>query len=506
MKGTGIRRLAVPSAVSLCVACVYFACVVVICRSALNERPQRVGSEQSVLEDEYLWKHTSRIDKEAENDTEPRWSANVTLGRLPGWPTEFPSDLDAYRTRVMSSPWINATEKHQAEIAPWVWHHRGQADNLQSQIDSGSREALTEMARLGIVPRASSLANAAFVVLIRNRELHAFLATMRQLEDRFNRRFHYPYVFLNDEPFTDEFMHAVAANTHSNVTFARIPHDHWSVPEFVNEEQAHRAREQMAARGVVYGGSLSYRHMCRFNSGFFYKHPVLQNVDWYWRVEPGVDFYCDLDYDPFAFMRDSGKKYSFVIALRELAETVPTLWDHTLQFMLERNITSNWMSYFVSRSGEYNLCHFWSNFEIASLGWLRSPEYAEYFTYLDHAQGFFMERWGDAPVHSLAAGMLLQRDEVHFFDDIGYRHDAFARCPALNSLAHTRCRCPDEPNFDTSPGSCLPRWKQLKEAEWTHRDTREALRLVRERRLFATGVEPPIAVERRRWYDFFGAF
>lgn len=33
-----------------------------------------------------------------------------------------------------------------------------------------------------------------------------------------------------------------------------------------------------------------------------------------------------------------------------------------------------------------------------------------------------MIRWGDAPVHSIAAAMLLRKDEFHFFNDIGYRH------------------------------------------------------------------------------------
>ena len=28
---------------------------------------------------------------------------------------------------------------------------------------------------------------------------------MREVEDRFNKRFGYPWVFVNDEPFTDEF-------------------------------------------------------------------------------------------------------------------------------------------------------------------------------------------------------------------------------------------------------------------------------------------------------------
>ena len=49
--------------------------------------------------------------------------------------------------------------------------------------------------------------------------------------------------------------------------------------------------------------------MCRWNSGLFYKHPALANTQYYWRVEPKVHFFCDVDYDVFRYMQDNNKKY-----------------------------------------------------------------------------------------------------------------------------------------------------------------------------------------------------
>lgn len=40
----------------------------------------------------------------------------------------------------------------------------------------------------------------------------------------------------------------------------------------------------------------------------------------------------------------------------------------------------------------YNMCHFWSNFEIARLDWLRSKEYNDFFEMMDRSGGFWMER------------------------------------------------------------------------------------------------------------------
>lgn len=42
-------------------------------------------------------------------------------------------------------------------------------------------------------------------MLVRNSDLSGIMSSMRQIEDRFNRKFNYPYVLLNDEPFTEDF-------------------------------------------------------------------------------------------------------------------------------------------------------------------------------------------------------------------------------------------------------------------------------------------------------------
>lgn len=54
---------------------------------------------------------------------------------------------------------------------------------------------------------------------------------------------------------------------------------------------------------------IHHMHVCRFQSGFFFRHPLLDEFDYYWRIEPYVDYYCDVDYDVFKFMRNNGKKY-----------------------------------------------------------------------------------------------------------------------------------------------------------------------------------------------------
>ncbi|ORY96713.1 nucleotide-diphospho-sugar transferase [Syncephalastrum racemosum] len=323
-------------------------------------------------------------------------------------------------------------------------------------------------------------AKAAFVILVRNSEQDAIAETILNLEDKFNKNFGYPYVFLNNDPFTEEFKATMRRASNAEMQFGLVPVEHWSYPSHVNETFAEESRARMDAEGVFYGGMESYHHMCRYQSGFFFKHPLLDEYDWYWRVEPGVKFFCDITYDPFLYMQKHKKKYGFVVTLTELQETIPTLWQTVIDYAHSRHIDlgrpGRLWPYFEDQNGNYNLCHFWSNFEIASLDLWRSPSYRDFFDYLDRTGKFFYERWGDAPVHSLAAGLFLDTTEVHYFEDIGYQHDLYRHCPTKESGLQCRCECPvgnsdtsldHDQNWDT----CLPKWKDWVKVDAQRRRT-----------------------------------
>jgi len=52
-------------------------------------------------------------------------------------------------------------------------------------------------------------ANATIVILARNGDLAGITRSMKQMEDRFNKKFRYPYTFLNEEPFSSKFKECV---------------------------------------------------------------------------------------------------------------------------------------------------------------------------------------------------------------------------------------------------------------------------------------------------------
>lgn len=132
-------------------------------------------------------------------------------------------------------------------------------------------------------------------------------------------------------------------------------------------------------------------------------------------------------------MAEANKTYRFTIAIKELQETVPNLFRYASAYKRTKGIKSKglWEMFLNRPSGiklpssedekwnslpeditmldsdhvhsdeicpdamegeSYNLCHFWSNFEIARLDWYQSKECQEFFEMMERSGGFWMER------------------------------------------------------------------------------------------------------------------
>lgn len=133
-------------------------------------------------------------------------------------------------------------------------------------------------------------------------------------------------------------------------------------------------------------------------------------------------------------MAKANKTYGFTIAVKELRETVPNMFRYASAYKRVNNLTSKglWEMFLEPPSDDqksgaadlaskpslpeeilktepgrgmlpdvdpeamegekYNMCHFWSNFEIARLDWFRSKAYEDFFQMMDRSGGFWTER------------------------------------------------------------------------------------------------------------------
>ncbi|KAI0036130.1 nucleotide-diphospho-sugar transferase, partial [Vararia minispora EC-137] len=223
--------------------------------------------------------------------------------------------------------------------------------------------------------------------------------------------------------------------------------DMWGVPENLDLVKVQESVDRI-------GFSLNYRSMCRFFSGFFWKHPAIQEYEWIWRLDVDIEWHCDIPYDPFMLMQESGKLYGFQHIAGDPVEVQRSLAANVSEFLAGHpdlipegaNLRFQWREVEKALSGragseDWTRMTFNNNWEISHRSLWESYLYTAFFQHLDDAGGFFYERWGDAPVHTLGVSFALRKDQVMYFNDTGYQHQGWEyNCPDL-----PRCGCYKDP-------------------------------------------------------------
>lgn len=260
---------------------------------------------------------------------------------------------------------------------------------------------------------------ATIVSLVRNSELQGIAHSIKLFEEKFNSKFRYPYTFLNEQPFSQRFMDSIRELTDAEVIFVQIPSHLWRKPNEIYSQREQEGINFLKESGVVYADQESYHNMCRFCSLNFYKVPEMDKYQYYWRIEPDVEFFSDINYDLFKYLAGTKKVYGFTVALYDNAHSVRTLFPETINFLNTgdnyKYLHSNYVFQFVTENRQnpdlnkiacgYSTCHFWSNFEIANIYFFRGEAYSKWIEHLENTSKFYYERWGDAPVHSLGLSL-----------------------------------------------------------------------------------------------------
>ncbi|CDH54750.1 alpha--mannosyltransferase [Lichtheimia corymbifera JMRC:FSU:9682] len=317
----------------------------------------------------------------------------------------------------------------------------------------------------------ASMYKAAFMTLIQGDSVDDFgllLRTVRDLEDSFNHAHGYPFVIFSVDPLSTRAKELVASLTSGTVHFETL-HGQQQFYGYGPETQlgkAVKARHQLKDQ-VDEGDSKTFRFNARFMAGTLYQHPALKELDYIWRFQPGTHYPCPIfeeeqaTKDPFYYMYKHQKKLSFSLTVREPIQAAPTLFQTVTDYInkhpaIQSRLTqrdSLWPLVASKEDGQYTQCEFSSSFQIADLSFFRSDQYQSFFDHIDKANGIFYERC-DSAIQSMGAALFLKKQDIHRWEDVGYRGlGGLLYCPTNPDL-WSRCDCRPEYNFDDSR-TCL---------------------------------------------------
>lgn len=144
------------------------------------------------------------------------------------------------------------------------------------------------------VSALDSSPRAALVTLAHESDLAPLLSSMSQLEDSFNNRYNYDWVFFGVETLSDRFRQLTSNATAATCIYEVARQNDVEPRRFNNVCHSQAESRQISiqapspTRGDSYEPLQTIRQIQRWNNGPFAKEKRLQTYDWFWRIEPGV--------------------------------------------------------------------------------------------------------------------------------------------------------------------------------------------------------------------------
>jgi hypothetical protein len=266
-----------------------------------------------------------------------------------------------------------------------------------------------------------------YLVGDKERLLADFERTLPILWARFNERFDYPVVVFHDG-LRPESRKRILEASFNRIWFADID-DYTAVPSYLQG----RLETEMG------GYSIGYRGMCRFRSGRMFMQPVMAHFDYAWTLDTDGYFPAEIRVDPFDRMWHGGHAYGFSHVSRDQASAVQHFWEFCRLYMemkgldpkgsrMLRRITDA----LVLRDTfwhEWNRVLFMNDIEITELTWFRSNAYQDFVSFLDSVGGFWLYRWGDHAVRTIAIALFLDPDRLMKME-VPYGHQNTCVCGA----------------------------------------------------------------------------
>lgn len=247
----------------------------------------------------------------------------------------------------------------------------------------------------------------AIYYLVHHARLHFLKKSLQSLETHFNQQFTYPLILFHEKEFREHRKSVIDMLNSSDVFFQEVT---FQTPSFI---------QSPLKKNIPCMSSIGYRHMCRFQAKLVYDQPILEGLDYYWRLDDDSSLVGEVKYDLFEYMRDHHIDYGYSWIHLDSHTCTQGLWEATNRYVANHAIKYHFYDQWPPPRIYYN------NFEISSLQVWRSDEYKQYIDYIDKQGGIYYHRWGDAPIKGIAVSLFVPKERTHHFKDVPYAHGSY---------------------------------------------------------------------------------
>ena len=266
--------------------------------------------------------------------------------------------------------------------------------------------------------RIMYMSKCAIVYLLRSTQtdVNDIIRSLNSLQTYFLGTYEYPvYVFIEDNFRQDwiDSIYALSTVDKNNLHFHNIQ---FKLPPMFHDQDIHVPQYIVTHNGKQ-RWPLGYRHMCRFWSGAFMDDDVIKRYDYVWRMDSDAYITAPITYDVFYHMRDKKIDYAYSDICHDEYEVCEGLYEFSMQYFQSTCSRFQWTKFLM----------YTTHVEIFCIKRFQNDDYMSFFRAIDKTPGFYMKRWGDAPIRYIAATNLrfstckLEVNYIHGNDGSGRR-------------------------------------------------------------------------------------
>ena len=164
---------------------------------------------------------------------------------------------------------------------------------------------------------------AAIYFLTKSSRLNELRRSLMSLDKHFNNKYKYPVIIFQENDISSGMLEGVTTSTVflQNVSF--------SIPTFLPEPVPNES-------SCIKDPSLTRRHSFRFHAKQVFEHPIMGNLDFYWRFDDDSQLLSDVPYDIFKYMKEHHYEFGYITKNTETCTF--GLRNTTQEFLNKHNI------------------------------------------------------------------------------------------------------------------------------------------------------------------------
>lgn len=229
------------------------------------------------------------------------------------------------------------------------------------------------------------------------------IKSLTLLNENYLDKFTTSVILLHEEGLTDQMQERLVNSSNAPLTFVLIPF----------ETPAH-------IKKTIRGWGVGYLNMCRFFANDIFKQPILDNFEYYCRLDTDSFILSPVLSDIFEDAKNNNIKYGYINdSIRDIPKYTVGLWELAQKFIKEHEEIPVY-SKLYSDIEENRL--YYTNFELCHIPWFRSDIWKSFFEVIDNDGGIYRHRWGDHVIRYIGVRLFMPPEQIKRITSVHYSH------------------------------------------------------------------------------------